>query len=141
MSIFFSHDELVTGLGEEYHRGEVLFSSHPIRSVCGQQDLSPSVLTSIKWLAFVSFLRSKFTTHPHPPTFCTLLQEASYQASLALKGWELSSSFLRAEYLHQLFGILYTDFTLFPIQLLFDNFKISPLDTDSSRFLIFFNLH
>lgn len=71
----FLHDEIVMGLGEEYHRGKVLFSSHHIKGTGNQQDLSLSVLTLIMWLEIVRFLYSKVT---FPPISILYSLEASH---------------------------------------------------------------
>ena len=63
-------------------------------------------------MAFVRFFHCKVTLFP-PFPYCALWKEVTV-SSLHLESGELSPTFLRAEYLYKLFGILHEKRVCFP---------------------------
>lgn len=128
------------GLEEEYCRSEVPFSSLHSKGTGKQHDLSLRVLTLIMWLRFVTFLHRKVIFPPFP--YFTLWKQVTKHVWHSKVG-KLSSTFLRAEYRHKLFGIfLYRGFISSPHLFIYSltTFKISSLVVISSSYFIFFNL-
>lgn len=92
---------------EKEHICKVPFSSHHIKGVCHQSDLSLLMLISItllkKWLTDFTNVKCCFL-YPYP--YGILWREITFGQPI-LEGGELFSISLRTKYLHRLFGIFF----------------------------------
>lgn len=92
-------------LGEEDHRGKVLFMSHSCQGYMQSAWFVTVMLTLITWQSSVRQVSSLWSFLPSPFSYCPLWKEATMH-SLYLRVEGLYSTSLRVEYLHQLFGSL-----------------------------------
>lgn len=92
---------------EKEHICKVPFSSHHIKRICHQSDLSLLMLISItllkKWLTDFTNVKCCFL---YPFLYCILWSEVTFGQPI-LEGGELFSISLRTKYLHRLFGIFF----------------------------------